>query len=236
MQQNTTDLVMKFVLNAQPVWAECALEIAPNDSLMSDFLKNTDYDNYSNFFEVTNFDFSIALKESDQSNNVIGQLPRNQQQQQPTRAVANNAFARWRSATNAEYKSIYYPLEFDQFNFKRVIDSASPIFFQCCCESRSFDSAVLVKRIAQGEIGGKRNPSIGYLRIDFKKVLIIGVSWDDGDLVTENCEFICQGMKVTYRRQKEDGTVAGGAGHEFSATWPNPNKDRTLGIRSGGRG
>lgn len=234
MQQNATDLVMKFVLNAQPVWAECALEVAPNDTLMRDFLKNTDYDNYSNFFEVTNFDFSIALKESDQSNNVVGQQARNQQQQ--PRAGSNNAFARWRSATNAEYKSIYYPLEFDQFNFKRVIDSASPIFFQCCCESRTFDSAVLVKRIARGDIGGKRNPSIGYLRIDFKKVLITGVNWDDGDLVTESCDFICQGMKVTYRRQKDDGTVAGGAGNEFSATWPNPNKDRTLGIRSGGRG
>jgi type VI protein secretion system component Hcp len=202
---------------------------------MKDFLKNTNYDNYSNFFEVTNFDFSIALKESDESNNVISQQARNHQTQHP-KLGANNAFARWRSATNAEYKSIYYPLEFDQFNFKRVIDSASPIFFQCCCESRSFDSAVLVKRVAQGDLGGEKNASIGFLRIDFSKVLITGINWDDGDLVTESCEFICQGMKVTYRRQKEDGTVAGGAGNEFSATWPNPNKDRTLGIRSGGRG
>ena len=235
MQQNTTDLVMKFVLNQQPVWAECALDIAPNDTLMKDFLKNTNYDNYSNFFEVTNFDFSIALKESDESNNVISQQARNHQTQHP-KLGANNAFARWRSATNAEYKSIYYPLEFDQFNFKRVIDSASPIFFQCCCESRTFDSAVLVKRVAQGDLGGPKNQSIAFLRIDFTKVLITGINWDDGDLVTESCEFICQGMKVTYRRQKEDGTVAGGAGNEFSATWPNPNKDRTLGIRSGGRG
>jgi type VI protein secretion system component Hcp len=237
MEQNTTDLVMKFVLDQQPVWAECALEVAPNDTLMTDFLKNTDYDNYSNFFEVTNFDFNIALKDSGESTNVLGGQPaRNHQPQQQPKPGFNNTFAKWRSATSAESKSIYYPLEFDQFNFKRIIDRASPTFFKCCCESRSFDSAVLVKRLGQGDISGKQNVSVGYLRIDFTKVLITGVNWDDGDLVTESCEFICQGMKVIYRRQKASGIVAGGVGNEFSATWPNPNKDRTLGIRDGGRG
>ena len=95
---------------------------------------------------------------------------------------------------------------------------------------------MLVKRISQGDQGGVARPSAAYLRIDFTKVLITGINWDDGDLVTESCEFICQGMKISYRRQKTDGTVAGGFGNEYSAVWPNPSNDRSLGIRGGGRG
>jgi type VI protein secretion system component Hcp len=233
MDQNKTDLVMQFVLDRQPVWAECALQIAPGDTLMTGFAKNTDYDSYSNFFEVNGFDFAISLKESDQSTSVLGQQPARPAQHQQKAPATTGAFARWRSATQSEYKSIYYPLEFDKFTFERVIDSASPIFFQCCCTSRSFDSAVLVKRISQGDQGGVARPTVGYLRIDFTKVLITGVDWDDGDVVKEKCEFICQQMKITYRKQKIDGTI--NASGEVSAIWPNPAKDRSLGIRAGAR-
>ena len=67
---------------------------------------------------------------------------------------------------------------------------------------------MLVKRISQGQQGGVSRPTVGYLRMDFTKVLITGVGWDDGDVVKEKCEFICQGLKMTYRRQQADGTVA----------------------------
>jgi type VI protein secretion system component Hcp len=146
------------------------------------------------------------------------------------------AFARWRSATQQDYKSIYYPLEFDRFSFDRIIDCASPIFFQSCCTSQTFDSAALVKRVSPGDEGGVSRPAVGFLRIDFTKVLVTGINWDDGDMVKERCEFICQGMKITYRRQTAGGGVSSGGGNEFSAVWPNPNKDRTLGITNRGAG
>ncbi len=233
MDQNKTDLVMKFVLDGQPVWAECALDVAPGDTMMQEFTKNSGYDYYSNFFEISSFDLGMSLKESSESNNALGQQPRQQAQ---SKSPATGAFARWRSASAKEYKSIQYPLEFDKFRFQRTIDRASPIFFQCCCTSRSFDSAVLVKRISQGQQGGVSRPSVGYLRFDFTKVLIIGLDWDDGEVVKEKCEFICQGIKVTYRRQKADGTVASGPGSESAAVWPNPAKDRSHGILSALRG
>src|SRR5258707_766306 len=67
--QNATDLMMKFVLKGKPVWAECALEIAPDDKLMDDFSRNKGYDDYAEFFEVTGFDFGISLKEKDDNPN-----------------------------------------------------------------------------------------------------------------------------------------------------------------------
>lgn len=230
MEQNKTDLVMRFVLKGQPVLAECVLDIWSKDTLMKDF-KSAEYDYYSNFFEIKEFDFSIALKEEDESRNVLSRnLTFANNAAKP--AVAG-AFARWRSASNAEYKKIYYPLEFDKFSFKRIIDRASPVFFQSCCRSETFDSAVLVKRLSQGRRGpdGETLPTVGYLRIDFTDVLITGVDWDDGDMVEEKCDFICKGMKITYRKQKDDGTIDGGGG-ETSAVWPNPNNDRSLRIRS----
>lgn len=230
--QNATDLVMKFVLDGKPVWAECALEIDPNDTLMKDFGQNTGYDNYADFFEVSGFDFGISLTDEDDSAakaatpvhsggvGNAGQKPNSQ------------PYGRWRSAVGQEYKKIHFPLEFDDFNFERTIDAASPIFFQSCCKSKQFDSACLVKRLSQGDTGqtdATSRPQFGFLRIDFEKVLITSIGWDDGDVVKEKVSFICQKMTIKYRQQKASGLVD--ASSEVSAVWPNPKNDRTLGIR-----
>ena len=246
MEQNKTDLMMRFVLEGNPVWAECAMQVADDDTLMDDFTRSTDYDTYTNFFEVNDFDFGMSLKESDESTSALGQTAR------PMAAASgpahhgaqgaghgargsgpSGAFARWRSATNAEYKKIYYPLEVDKFSFSRIIDSASPIFFQACCTSKTFDKAAIVKRLSRGDIDGEERLSAGYLRIDFTKVLITSIDWSDGDMVKEKIDFICQGFKIRYRRQSIDGSVS--AKGELGAIWPNPTKDRSLNIRGGGR-
>ncbi len=221
MEQSATDLVMKFSLNGQAVWAESMLDVPPSDRLMKDFRPAADAKKYSNFFEVSSFDMGLALKEAD---NPVA----NGKEAAPAKKTA---FARWRSAAPNEYKSIFYPLEFESFSFSRIVDAASPIFFQACCTSQSFDSAVLVKRLSQG--GGKDRPTMAYLRIEFTKVLITGLSWDDGELVKEKCDFICQGMKLTYKQQGADGLIGTSS---TEATWPNPKNDRSLGIRSGGTG
>jgi type VI protein secretion system component Hcp len=233
MDQNKTDLVMQFVqLDGTPVWAECALDVAPGDSLMKDF-KSADYDHYSSFFEATNFSMSMAVHPNDDSTSA----PTNHLRQPApaTKAPVTGPWTSWRSATTpAEARAVAskFPVEFDIFTFERIIDRASPIFFQACCTSSTFASAVLVKRISQGDQGGVSRPTVGYLRIDFTNVMITGVHWDDGDVVKETCEFICQGMKVTYRKQDLDGTVLGGPGGEFGAVWPT---EGSLGILAGGR-
>jgi type VI protein secretion system component Hcp len=234
MDQNSTDIVMKFVFQGKPVWAECALEIDPKDTLMKGFGQNTGYDNYADFFEVSGFDFGMSLKESDDTNgstlNQSSHQPAHGQQQQQKPSLP---FARWRNATGQDYKNIYFPLEFDEFNFERSVDAASPIFFQNCCNSQTFDSASMVKRISQGDYnqtGPVVRTQFGFLRIDFEKVLITSISWDDGDVVKEKCSFICQKMTIKYRPQLNTGLVDEKS--EVTIVWPD---ERARNIRAGGR-
>jgi type VI protein secretion system component Hcp len=219
MDQSKTDLVMKFVQKGIPVWAESTLDIE-NDDLMKEFTKNADYDFFTNFFDVSNFEMSLALKDEDQSNKPASAQSKLAAPNAKGKANSAGPYARWRSATPQQYPDIKFPLEFDKFSFQRIIDFASPVFFESCCTSTEFDSAVLVKRVSQG---GSDVSAKGFLRIDFTKVLIIAVNWDDGDLITEKCDFICQGMTVTYKHQKADGSFAG----THHAQWPT---DRSLSI------
>jgi type VI protein secretion system component Hcp len=217
MSDSKFDLLMKFVLNGKPVFGECTLAIDKTDALIKDDFLPARQGTDATFFEVTDFDMGLSLKESDDG--AINS--------------ASGPFARWRSATKDEYKKIFYPMEFDKFSFDRIIDKASPVFFQSCCNSVTFDSAAMARRVSQGNLISSSRPPVAYLRIDFTKVLITGLNWTDGDVVKESCEFICQGMTMTYIRQAEDGSVAAGAGNQSKAYWPNPKNDRGKGILTG---
>jgi type VI protein secretion system component Hcp len=202
--QSKTDMVMKFTLKSgKDVNAECALDIDAGDTFMEGFTPAT-YQDYSNFFEVLDFDLGMAVKEDDENVSTLSQPHRSAAGNGQASRVAGQ-FARWRSATDDDIKrgKIKYPVEFDKFSFSRLIDSASPIFFQYCCNSTSFKSAVLVKRVSQGI----SRPALGYLRFEFQDVLIIGVNWDDGDVVKESCTFICKDLVVKYKPQQAKGTL-----------------------------
>ena len=56
--------------------------------------------------------------------------------------------------------------------------------------------------------GGIDRMSVGYLRIDFRDVLLTGLAWDDGDMVTERITFICKAMRLRYKPQRADGSLA----------------------------
>ncbi len=199
-----TDTVMKFELKGgTPVYAECALDVTKGDTLMEGFRPGTPDDStFSNFFEVHDFDFGMSLKEGDKKE----------------ASTDSGAFAAWRSAAEDEYKKIKYGLEFDKFTFKRTIDRASPIFFQKCCASTTFDKAILVKRLSQG---GDRG-AMGIMRIEFTTVLLTGIDWSDGELVQERCDFICQKMLIKLRTQTASGAISS---NESVITW---NSDTDL--------
>jgi type VI protein secretion system component Hcp len=196
---------MKFQLKGKPVFAECTLDVAAGDALMQGFQAAQPgvRDPHINFFEVYDFDFDKSIKEGDVK-------------ETPAAGLGSGPFARWRSAITPEYKKIKYKMEFDKFSFKRTVDRASPIFFASCCSSTTFDSATLVKRLAQG---GDRAPA-GILRIDFEKVLLTGIDWSDDDLIKESCDFICQKVTITLRQQQTDGTISGA--QEYVMTWDPP--------------
>ena len=252
MDQNKTDLVMKFTLTpGNDVPAECALGVAPGDALMTDF-QAADYQNYSNYFEVIDFDMKVGLNPDDDSHKTSMVTPHTTHAAHLAKNTSTDAWGRWRSATAEQARKIAYPFKFESASFERIIDRASPVFFQSCCTSQTFDSAVLVKRLSQGELPGSNQVSVGYLRIDFGKVLITDINWEDGDLVKEKCDFTCQSFKLTYLKQSNAGRIGGSMPSgllaalfsgarpgNYSAIWPNPNgpnhQDRTLDIRGGGR-
>ena len=110
-------------------------------------------------------------------------------------------------------------MEFNAFSFTRLLDAASMPFFNCCCNSVSFKSAALVKRLSVGVVGDNRMRPMGFLRFDFRDVLLTGVNWDDGDLVSESCTFICRAMRVRYKQQDVKGTVP--SKWTSQAVWPH---------------
>jgi type VI protein secretion system component Hcp len=208
MDESRSDIVMRFVMKGGgPVWAESTLDVLKEDPLMHGFKPISSYDDYSNFFEVTSFSFAVAVKPKEEGVGALSRGTGTHGANGGNAPAAQDQFSRWRSATEEEYRKIRFPLEFDTFTFTRVIDGASPTFFSACCNQESFESAALVKRVASGVRGGTSRESFGYLRLDFKDVLFTGISWDDGDLVTERCTFICKAMRVRYRQQKADSSL-----------------------------
>jgi len=215
------DLMMGFVGPKGIVWAESTLEVAEGDSFLKDYIVAPSADYFSSFFEVKSFNFAMAVKGADQAAGALSK----QQAQQAQQASGGtkppkDAFERWRSATDEEAKTMHFPVEFNTFTFSRLLDGASPTFFQACCNSTTFTSAALVKRVSVGATpSDPLGKARGFLRFDFREVLMTGIEWADGELVTENCTFICRAMRVRYKQQKFDG------GFETDvprAVWPDP--------------
>lgn len=227
MDESSTDLIMRFVMKGgQDVLAECALDKAEDDDLMDKF-EPSDYDTYSNFFEITDFDFGIEVDPEERSQNALSQTQRpmmtsgggiggtsrlpQQQGGQNGRGprIKQDEWSRWRSVPGDEYKKIAkkYQVDAQKMSFSRVIDRASPLFFESCCNSKPFDKAVIVKRVSRGMVNGKSLLPISYLKIEFGDVLITGVDWTDGDLVKEKIEFICRKIDIILRQQGDDGSV-----------------------------
>lgn len=202
-EQKKSDTIMKLELKGRPVTAECALGIDPNDDLMDGFNERL-----QTFFEIHEFDLGLKLTEGETG---VG-----------TGSQKGAEFARWRSITADELKNkpLDYPLEFEKFSFKRTLDRASPVLFSSCCASETFDSAAIVKRMSQG---GDRAP-VGFMRIDFTKILITGMDWSDGELVTESIDFICQSMDITLRFQTVDGSVTS-TGQQMM-NWPSATQQK----------
>lgn len=221
VDQSRADLVMRFTDKyGAPILAESTLDVDSKDSLMEGFEPTSSADDYSNFFEVNTFSFAIVVKPGDKDIGALSKQTAAAAAAKGTSPVAADAFLRWRSADEGDYRKIHYPVEFNAFNFTRLLDAASMPFFMSCCNSTSFKSAALVKRVSVGTAGDDTKKPMGFLRFDFRDVLMTGVNWDDGDLVSESCTFICRAMRVRYKQQSAAGSLP--ATYSTQAVWPNP--------------
>ncbi len=99
---------------------------------------------------------------------------------------------------------------FQDISVTKCVDNASPILKLYCATGDHFPKAKLTVRKA-----GKT--PLEYLIIDLKNVLITSVSTGGSggeDRLTENVSLNFQAVKVSYVKQKEDGT--GEAAKEFA--------------------
>lgn len=218
--QSRADLLMKFTdKGGNPVWAECRLDVSEGDTFMKDFDATSTSEEYSPYFEVKSFDFAIAVRPQDKG---VGAISKQAASAGGRASAASDEFLRWRSAKEEEYQDIHFPVEFNAFSFSRLLDAASMPFFTACCNSASFKSATLVKRVSVGTAEGNAVRPMAFLRFEFRDVLLTGVNWDDGELVTEKCTFICRAMRVQYKQQDANGSLP--RNESSRAVWPHVEK------------
>jgi hypothetical protein len=94
-----------------------------------------------------------------------------------------------------------------------------------CIDRISYDSATLIKRKAAG---GALSGEV-FLRLDFTKVLMIGIDWDQDEPIKEKCKFISRAVTLHYRPQLPDGSL----GAPKQAFWTmNPGKYKAVNLKA----
>jgi type VI protein secretion system component Hcp len=187
----------------QEMKGESSLQVAKSNSqetMMGDF-RSADYRYYSNFFDVTEFDFNIELDDSDQSagGNSYGAHGDWYMYKDPVQAFANKQD----SQRNNPYK-----LKKVTGTFGKVVDAVSPILFQNCCLKLPFKRAVLVKRaFTGGSAPAGDSSALAYLQLKMEDITVTSVSWNDGDVVEEKVRFKCEHLEINYRKQDNNGKL-----------------------------
>lgn len=190
MAAKGSDILMKVMVeNGKLLQADAQTEIhfdEKQDTLAAGF-------NTGSVFEVNDFSFNLGKSGSTasgadtaglSSEEIALMLEQNRQRQE---AEENPSLV----------------VEVEPVSFTRWMDSASPALLQCMVDRKTLSSISIIKRKAAGTAQAGRT----YFRVDFIKVLLIGLDWDDEDnLVTEKCTFICRRVDMKFRSQKADGT------------------------------
>ena len=211
-----SDIIMKMVLNGNPIPAEGITELVSSERspnpLMKDF--NPGY-----MFEVERFSFRAGTVDDEAS---VGKDKKKHDKKKENKGAGSiakaGAYQSWRSG-----KVHKYPVDLQPISFSRMIDAASPALIQACIDCSSFDSATIIKRKAAGSIAAGEV----YLRIDFVGVLVIEVEWEDEDEIKEDVKFISRNVTISYRPQKPDGSLGG----IVTGFWSMVPNDRPVTLR-----
>ncbi|MBV8915099.1 MAG: type VI secretion system tube protein Hcp [Acetobacteraceae bacterium] len=233
-EQIVSDLIMQFVKDKKPIVAEAQTEL---DLDSSDMTKDFQRDCY---FEVQSFSMKTGLSPDDEdakkqkaaqaNQRAFGivaldlandprkksEIARTLSRMRSAQQNAASGFEKWRAGQDVPPLKPYN-VDMDPFEFTRAIDKASGIFWKYCIDRVSYDSATLIKRRptgtkAAGEV---------FLRMDFTKVLVIGIDWDQDEPIKEKCKFISRAVTIHYLPQLPDGTL----GAPVRAFWTmNPGK------------
>lgn len=107
-----------------------------------------------------------------------------------------------------------YPVTFDEVVIRRLIDSSLTGLLQNCFKRKTVEEISIVMRKPKGNAsdsaraGGNAVSYVGYLRVDFKQILITDMSLSlDDDAVLETTKFVYREVGMRYRPQKNDGSL-----------------------------
>jgi type VI protein secretion system component Hcp len=175
---------------------------APGEMMMQEF-RSSDYRYFSNFFDVTDFEFNMELDGSDKSGASDSSVPH------ADWYLHKDALQAYGS-TRSKDQLIKFKLNKVSGSFGKTVDSISPAFFESCCHSRKFKTAVLVKRAFTGRaVPDGDSTAQAYLRFAMTNMMITNISWSDGDIVEEKIRFKCEALEIKYRKQFNDGHLGG---------------------------
>lgn len=181
------DVLMYFMLTegSPPIAAESLSSLKGADArLMKGFTEGR-------YFDAENFALGFDLADDEGS-------------AEPDSAETRS-FGRWRSLKPTDPKPTPpFKAEPADVTISRLIDASSPVLLKHCLDVRQFHQAAVVKRTRIGRTGMLS----AILRMEFSKVWIKAIEWEDGDTVRETCRFKFASVTTTYVRRKQDGTVA----------------------------
>ena len=197
------DILMKIVDEHGPVIGESQSVLTRGDDFVKGFETGM-------FFDISDFDFDVSVRgddgggESDDDDDEKPAVPPKKKKKK------SGGFGQWLAGPHDGY-----PVDMQPFQFTKELDQTSPLLFYFSSNSISLKSVTMVHRKA----GGQKSVGQGYwgyLRIDFTDVLLTSVSWDVADAIaTEKVKFICREIKVQYRSQSPDGSMAEPIGVEW---------------------
>ncbi len=197
------DILMKIVDEHGPVIGESQSVLTRGDDFVKGFETGM-------FFDISDFDFDVSVRgddgggESDDDDDEKPAVPPKKKKKK------SGGFGQWLAGPHDGY-----PVDMQPFQFTKELDQTSPLLFYFCSNSISLKSVTMVHRKAGGQKAVGQG-YWGYLRIDFTDVLLTSVSWDVADAIaTEKVKFICREIKVQYRSQNPDGSMAEPIGVEW---------------------
>ena len=141
---------------------ESAIMIAKGDPFMTEF-KPAGLDSYSNYFDVTEFEFALALDDSSKGGAGAGGAGAGAA---ASAGSSIGSFGDWYMAddplTAFSSNDKRYRIKKISGSIGKVVDSASPGFFQNCCNKKTYNKAILVKRAFTGAPAGSGGGGIGF--------------------------------------------------------------------------
>ncbi len=190
------DMVMMFIKDGTPVDAGSLAEINPNDEFFRGFVAGK-------FFDIDSFEMGINLVDQDTT------LATKKEDKEK-----GGRFSKWvqNIMPVVQPGSRLFPLEMEPVSFSRKMDNFSPLLFQLCFKTKTFDQVSVVKR--QVFHKADAGVSLPFLRVDFKQVLVTALDWDIEEEVKEKCKFVCRSVAVKFRPQKQRGTPGATIGGE----------------------